>query len=517
MALTVIAAVALLVLGALEAVRGMVMTRTGTWIDRLLAADALQHSAARIRSAGAGPSAQGLRDLASIRTYLGSPAVFAIFDAPFVPLFIGVIFLIHATLGWIAIGGAIVLFGFALANEFVTRRPVAEANAKSAMAMNEADAALRNADVIEALGMMDALKNRWQAASDQYLGSYMRASDRVSLIGATARVIRLGLQVAMLGVGAWLVTQDALTGGAMIAASIIAGRALAPLEQSINGWKVLVGAQESYRRVKALLQGDAGSEGNITLPQPRGRLSVEGLIFIPPGSTEPILRDISFALEPGSSVGLIGPSAAGKTTLVRHLVGSLIPTRGHVRLDGADLSYWNAADRGRAIGYLPQDVELFAGTVRDNISRLGEATDEQVIEAARIAGAHEAILALPKGYDTEVDPIRGVLSGGQRQRVALARAVFGRPKLVVLDEPNANLDSDGEQALVQALKELKKLGTTVVMVAHRPSLMSSMDQLLMIRFGSVIAFGDREEILGNLAAPIGVGGGRPAAKGDARA
>lgn len=501
LALTTIAVSAVAVLGTLEAVRGMVMNRVGVWLDRSLAPEVLHSSGVRALRAGGMSGAQGLRDLAAVRNYLSGPAVFAIFDAPFVPIFIGVVFLIHPLLGWLSLGGAVVLFGLALANEIATRRPVAESNARSSAALNEADAAIRNADVIEALGMMRTLEARWRSASDGYLEGHGRASDRASSIGATARTFRLGLQIAMLGVGAWLVTRNAITGGAMIAASIIAGRAMAPVEQSINGWKVMVAAQAAYRRVRALLEEAGPRAATMTLPEPEGRLSVEGLIYIPAGSTVPLLRDVSFEIEPGGALGIIGPSAAGKTTLARHLVGSLAPTRGHVRLDGAELTGWNPADRGRWVGYLPQDVELFAGSVRENIARMGEAGDEEVVAAARLAGAHEMVLALPQGYETVIGPGGGTLSGGQRQRIALARAVFRAPRLVVLDEPNANLDTEGEQALLATLRELPRLGSTVVLVAHRPSLMVSVDRILMLREGQVAALGPRDEVLRRLTAP----------------
>ncbi len=503
LALTAIAVVSILVLGALDVARSALMVRCGTSLDRWLSAEVLDCSARRGRRDGSGPGAQGLRDLAAIRGYLGGPAVMAIFDAPFVPVFIAVVFFIHPTLGWIATAGALALFLLAFLNEYATRDAIQEANRQSAVALNRADAALRNSDAIEALGMMDALKMRWGESNDQFLDHYQTAGDYANAISAAARVLRLGLQVAMLGTGAWLAMSDLLTGGAMIAASIIAARALAPLEQSINGWKLLIGAQEAYRRVRELLQAESRQENGIALPPPQGHLAVQGLIYIPLGASEPVLRDISFVMAPGMSLGVIGASAAGKTTLLRHLVGSLVPTRGHVRLDGAELSLWDASDRGQWIGYLPQDVELFAGTVRENISRLKPAPDEAVIEAAKIAGAHETILSLPRGYDTPVQPVGGALSGGQRQRIALARAVFGRPRLVVLDEPNANLDGEGEQALIKALADLKALGTTVVMVAHRPSVMASMDRLLMLRNGSIAALGDREEMLGKLAVPFG--------------
>ncbi|MCP5155358.1 MAG: type I secretion system permease/ATPase [Ectothiorhodospiraceae bacterium] len=514
MALTVIAGFAVLVLGVLEAIRAMIMSRVGTWLDRALAPDVLGNVGLLAARGVAVIGAQGLRDLASVRNYLSGPAVFALFDAPFVPVFLAVVFFVHPLLGWVSVGGALALFALALTNELATRRPAAEANAQSARALNEADAAVRNADVIEALGMMSTLQARWRATSEQFLGHHAVASDRASAIGAAARGFRLLLQLTMLGVGAWLVTRNQLTGGAMIAASIIAGRAMAPVEQSINGWKVMIAAQAAYRRVRALLETDLDAAGSMTLPEPQGALTVEGLIYIPRGSTTPILRDVSFRLEPGTALGLIGPSAAGKTTLVRHLVGSLAPTRGSVRLDGADLTRWNASDRGRWLGYLPQNVELFAGTVRENIARMAPAApDEEVVAAAQLAGAHDMILALPNGYDTVIGPGGGVLSGGQRQRIALARAVFGRPRLVVLDEPNASLDSEGEQALVVALGKLAERGTTVVLVAHRPSLMATMDKMLMLRAGAVAAFGNRDEVMGRVAAPgvTGTGGLAPAA------
>ncbi len=514
-ALTMIVLVSILVMGALESVRSRLMVRCGPGIERRLSPEVLEGSAraARRGDAGSEPGGQSLRDLAAVRSYLGGPAVMSIFDAPYVPVFLAVVFLIHPMLGSIALGGALVLFGLAYANEQFTRPPVQEGNRESTRALNEADAALRNFDVIEALGMMETLKRRLRSSSGRALASHEEASDRGSMISASARVLRLTIQVAMLGTGAWLAMSDAISGGAMIAASIIAGRALSPFEQSINGWKMLIGARQAFARVRELLQREFEPGEAMTLPEPEGKLSVEGLIYIPRGSTEPVLRDISFELAPGTSLGIIGPSAAGKTTLVRHLVGSLEPSRGHVRLDSADLIQWDSTDRGRWVGYLPQDVELFAGSVRENIARLREVDDDTVVQAAMLAGAHEAILRLPQGYETLLQAGGGGLSGGQRQRVGLARAVLGNPRLVVLDEPNANLDGEGEQALMRALAELKRNGTTLVMVAHRPGVMGSMDKLLLLREGRVMAFGDREEVLGRLTAPQGIGSAQRAASG----
>ncbi|MEL7045360.1 MAG: ABC transporter transmembrane domain-containing protein, partial [Pseudomonadota bacterium] len=331
-ALTIIVLVSILVMGALESVRSRLMVRCGTGIERRLAPEVLEYSAraARRGNVGAEPGGQSLRDLAAVRSYLGGPAVMSIFDAPYVPVFLAVVFLIHALLGWIALGGALLLFGLAYANEQYTRPPVQEGNRESARALNEADAALRNFDVIEALGMMDALKRRWRSAGGRALAYHEEASDRGSLISASARVLRLTIQVAMLGTGAWLAMSDAISGGAMIAASIIAGRALAPFEQSISGWKMLIGAQQAFARVRDLLQREFVPGDAMTLPEPEGRLSVEGLIYVPRGSAEPVLRDINFELAPGTSLGIIGPSAAGKTTLVRHLVG---PARAQTHLN----------------------------------------------------------------------------------------------------------------------------------------------------------------------------------------
>lgn len=505
MALTVMAGGAILVLAVLEAVRGRIMSRVGLWLERELAGDMLESGVAlslRTNQTGGG---QGLRDLASLRGYLGGPGLIPLFDVPFLFLFLAVIFLIHPNLGWIATAGAIVLFILALSNELTTRRPVREANAETMRALNEADLAIRNADVIEALGMLPSLQRRWERASDKFLGRQGDASDRSGAITATARFARLGIQVAMLGAGAYLVIQSELTGGAMIAAAIIASRALAPVEQSIGGWRAFVTAQGAFRRIQNLA-ATVSPANQTTLPTPEGRLSVEGLIFVPQGTAKPVLHDISFDLAPGTALGLAGPAAAGKTTLARHLVGSLVPTRGHVRLDGADLANWNPTDRGRHIGYLPQDVELFNGTVGENIARMSEASDAEIIAAAELAGVHEMVLALPKGYDTVTGNTNAVLSGGQRQLIGLARAVFGNPKLVVLDEPNSNLDTAGEQALFDTLARLKEAKSTVVMVAQKPQIMLRMDKILVLREGAMHMFSDRAEILKRLKGPVAVDG-----------
>ncbi|MCZ6764485.1 MAG: type I secretion system permease/ATPase [Alphaproteobacteria bacterium] len=503
LALTVMAVGAVLVLAVLEAVRGRIMARVGIWLDRELAADMLKSGVAINLTMTEPGGGQGLRDLAFLRGYLGGPGLIPLFDAPFILLFLAVVFLIHPVLGWIATGGGIILFLLALSNELMTRRPVREANAQTMRALNETDLAMRNADVIEALGMLPSLQRRWDQASDKFLSRQREASDRSSAITATARFMRFGVQIAMLGVGAYLVIGSELTGGAMIAAAIIASRALAPVEQSIGGWRAYVTAQGAFRRIKRLA-ASVVSTRHTDLPAPEGRLSVQALIFVPPGIQGPILKDINFDLEPGTAMGLAGPTAAGKTTLARHLVGSLVPTLGHVRLDGADLAAWNPMDRGRYIGYLPQDVELFGGTVAENISRMSEAPDTAIVAAAKFAGVHELILGLPNGYATMIGETNTVLSGGQRQRIGLARAVFGQPKLVVLDEPNSNLDADGERALIETLARLKEARATVVLVAQKPQVMARMDKILVLREGAVQMFSDRAKILKRLQGPVAV-------------
>ena len=397
--------------------------------------------------------------------------------------------------------GAFVLFGCAVLNDLATRNKLAEANGTTARALNAADAAVRNADAIAAMGMVPALARRWREAGERGLRLQTSASDASGSISALAKVLRFALQVAMLGVGAWLVLGHEMSPGAMIAAAIILARGLAPVEQLITAWRALVGARTAWRRLRELMEHARDEDAGTALPRPAGRLEAEKVGYLPPGAREPVLRQVSLRLEPGEALGIVGPSGAGKTTLVRVLVGSLVPTSGHVRLDGADLGVWPPADRGRHVGYLPQAVELFAGTVRENIARLGEAEDEAVVAAAERAGAHEAILGLPGGYDTPIGEGGVPVSGGERQRIALARAVFGAPALLVLDEPNAHLDADGEQALVEAVVRMREQGVTVVLIAQRAGVMAQVDKVLVLQAGVVAACGPREEVLAALRRP----------------
>ena len=502
LALTVMVAAALLILGLLDALRGRILARAGGWLDQELGGLVLSGAVVDALRAGGGVSAQGLRDLAKVRGYIGGSGVLPLFDAPWAPVFIAIIFLIHPVLGWIAMGGAVILFTCALLNDWTTRKKLTEANHASARALNTADAAIRNADAIVAMGMLPNLVRRWRdmGARGQALSS--SAMDASGSISAIAKVARFGLQVAMLGVGAYLVILHEMTPGAMIAAAIILARGLAPMEQLINSWRFFTDARVSYQRLKALVARTPDESERTTLPGPSGRLDIEQVSYIPPGVHEPVIRGASFRLDGGEALGMVGPSGAGKTTLVRLIIGSLTPTAGCVRLDGADVRIWPDEDRGRHVGYLPQNIELFAGAVRDNIARLGRAKDEDVVAAAQLAGAHEMILRLPNGYDTPIGAGGVPISGGQHQRIGLARAVFGNPALLVLDEPNAHLDAEGEQALLQAVVRMRERGTTVILIAQRAGAMAQMDKILVLREGMVSAFGGRDEIFKMLGQPL---------------
>ena len=500
--LTVMVAVALVIFGLLDALRGRVLTRVGGWLDREMGGPVLSGSVADALRAGGGMSAQGLRDLAKVRGYLGGPAVTPLFDAPWAPVFLAIIFLIHPVLGWIGLGGAVMLFVCAVLNDLATRRKLTEANGASARALNAADAVIRNADVITAMGMLPNLLRRWREAGAHGQRLQTSATDVSGIISAVARVTRFGLQVAMLGVGAYLVILNEMSPGAMIAGAIILARGLAPLEQLINSWRFFTGARTAYRRLQELVARSApGVAEGTTLPRPAGRIDVEQVSYVPPGVREPLIRQASFHLDGGEVLGVVGPSGAGKTTLVRLIVGSLAPSAGHVRLDGADVRAWPDADRGRHVGYLPQNVELFAGTVRDNIARLGEATDEDVVAAAKLAGAHDTVLRLPDGYDTRIGAGGVPISGGQHQRIGLARAVFGNPALLVLDEPNAHLDAEGEQALVETVVGMREKGATIILIAQRAGIMVQVDKMLVLQAGAITGFGPRDEVLGKLRRP----------------
>ena len=517
--LTLIALGALLLLAILEACRGMVMARVAAWVEARVAPEGfLRGIEAELR--GRPYRMEALRDLGQLRGWLGSPGALAVYDVPWVPIYLAVIFLLHPWLGWMALAGAVLLFALTLATEWLTAPLLRDAGTRALASQRRAEATARNAEVIDSMGMQRPLLAAWQEGVLQAGEPARAASDRAAILLALGRFARLALQIGILGLGAWLVLQQDLTPGASIAASIIMGRALAPVEQLIGGFKQLVGARSAYRRLSMFLAQPRLRPDGKPLPEPSGRLSAERVVFAfqpAPGAGPPVpvVKGVSFALDPGESLAIVGPSAAGKTTLLRLITGTLAPTSGAVRLDGADVHLWQREDFGRHLGYLPQDVELFDGTVFRNVARMGDAIPDAVYEAARLAGCHEMILRLPQGYETEIGDAGQHLSGGQRQMIGLARALFGAPKLLVLDEPNSNLDGETEARLVASLAEIKRRGTTVVVVSHRPALVQAVDKVLLLKDGAAEMFGPRAEVLRKLMPAPRIAAAQPSREGAA--
>ncbi len=503
--LTIIIAGAFAILGMLEALRQRVFGRLGGWLeDRVGPAVIAATVSRRLRGTGP-PAGQAQRDLQTLRTFFGGQGIQPLFDGPWMPFFLVIIWLLHPWIGMLATGCAIVLLILAILNEVATRRTQQRSAVASAVAHRGADAASRNADVVHALGLLPVMVRRWRNVNQNSIGEAERSGRRSSTLVGISRFVRLFAQSAVLGLGAYLVLAGEMTPGGMIAGSILLGRALAPVEQAITAWKQVIAARIGYRRLQAVLMAMPEEPKEQPLPPLRGHVGVERAVVYPPGghpgTAVPILRGISFEIEPGQVVGVIGPSAAGKTSLCRILIGAWQPLQGTVRIDGADIDHWHRSILGPQIGYLPQDVELFAGSVRSNIARLGEPDDAAVLAAAQAADIHQMILALPDGYDTDIGDGGAVLSAGQRQRVGLARSLYGDPKLLVFDEPNANLDAEGEAALVRAIAAAKARGATVILVTHRPNVVSQADKLLVLRAGQIDAYGDREEILAKLSGP----------------
>jgi PrtD family type I secretion system ABC transporter len=500
--LTLIAIGAIITLSGLEAVRSRLFVRVSVWLNAQLSGDVLKSSITSALGSAGRTSARGLRDIETVRSFATGPGVFPLLDAPWMPLFLGVMFMLHPVIGWIATVGAIILLGMALFNEYATRPVLDQAASASNKSVQRAEAAVRNADVIEAMGIAPNLVRRWDTDNAEAIQLQAMASNRAGTISSVVKLLRFGIQLLVMGVGAYLAIIQEMSPGAMIAGSIIMGRALAPVDQAIGTWKGLVAARAAYGRLQVLLAASDANTSTMALPRPEGRLTAVNASFRVPGQIEPILSGISFELEAGEALGLVGPSAAGKTTLARLIVGSLKASAGAVRLDGANLAEWASSDRGQYIGYLPQDVELFDGTVQENIARMGEAPAETVIEAAKRAGVHEMILHLPDGYDTQIGDGGAVLSGGQRQRVGLARALFGDPQLLVLDEPNSNLDREGDKALRTAIQSLRERGATLVVIAHRPNVLEQVDKILVLKDGRVNMFGARDEVIAKLMGQV---------------
>jgi len=496
--LTVLMLGAYMLMSALELMRSFVLIRVGARFDMHL--NKRVYTAAfeqNLKRAG-GTAGQSLSDLTNLRQFLTGNALFAFFDAPWFPVYLIVIFLFNWQLGLFALCGTAILVILAIVNEKTTRKPLAEANAMAIASSNQATNNLRNAEVIESMGMLPNLMGRWFKSHGLFLHLQAEASEKAGKIAAVTKFVQVSLQSLVLGFGALLVLENKMTPGMMIAASILVGRAMAPVQQLIGVWKSWSSTRSAYERLTALLQGNPQREAGMELPKPTGQLSVEGVSAAPPGVTVPVIRSLSFAINAGDVLGIVGPSGCGKSTLARLLVGVWPAGMGKVRLDGADIYHWNKAELGPHLGYLPQDIELFSGTIAENIARFGEVDAEKVVEAAKRAGVHDMILHFPDGYDTKLGDGGAGLSGGQKQRLGLARAMYGDPALLVLDEPNSNLDDAGEAALVRAVNDLRQRGKTIVLITHRTSAIGATTKLLVLQEGGQAMFGPTRDVLNKL-------------------
>jgi ATP-binding cassette subfamily C protein len=486
--------------GVLDLIRARILGRIGTSLDEALNARVFDTIVRLpLMVGGRNEGLQPLRDLDNVRSFLSSMGPGAFFDLPWLPFYLAICFAFHVMIGLTALVGAVILVSLTLVTEFMSRAPAREAMGLASRRNDLAATSRRNAEVLVAMGMSGRLTRRWSEANQNYLAGNQRASDVAGGLGAIAKVMRMTLQSAVLGVGAYLVIHQEATAGIIIAGSILSARALAPVDLAIAHWKGFVAARQSWHRLNRLLESLPARAVPTLLQSPSSRLSVEAVSIMPPGDQRVIVQDVTFALDAGSGLGVIGPSGSGKSSLVRALVGVWQPVRGKVRLDGAALDQWSSDVLGRHIGYLPQDVELFAGTVAQNICRFDtEAGSDSVIAAAKEAGVHEMIVKMRDGYDTQIGEQGTALSAGQAQRVALARALYGNPFLIVLDEPNSNLDTEGDEALTRAVRSARERGAIVLVVAHRPIGIEAVDQLLVLRDGRMHAFGSKETVLGQV-------------------
>ena len=500
--LTLIAVFLLACFGLLEWVRQRLMQRIGLALGLNMANDVLT-SAFRSNLASQGQAAsQPVRDIDNIRQFMGSPTIFAFFDIPWTPIFTAVIFMFHPLMGAVAVFGAVVIFTLGILAEFRSRLPMRAAAMEGLQSHQLLESSMRNSDALKAMGMFDGLIGRWQGRHRRSASFQSAASGRLSVLLSATKAFRFSVQVGMLGTGAYLVLAGDLTPGMMIAGSIIMGRALAPIEQGIGAWRGFVGARQAWRRVNALLEnfGDEDKGPGTELPRPEGKVEVEDVTVVPPGAEVPVVKGVNLTLQPGTITGLIGPSGSGKSSLASVMMGVWQPVEGAMRLDGAEIDGWPDHLRLKHFGYLPQTVELFDGTVAENISRLEEPDDEGVIGAAQRAGCHEVIMRLPQNYTTPIGAGGRGLSAGQRQRVALARALYGDPAYVVLDEPDSNLDSEGQEVLGKVLEALKENRITTVLITHNVRLLRRVDQIGVMQEGQIVNFGPRDEVLGQFGA-----------------
>lgn len=497
--LTLIVVVLFITMGLLEVVRSRVLVRVGNKLDSMLSQRIFDSLFELERKAPGRSSSMPLNDLTQVRQFMTGNGLFAFFDAPWMPIYIIVLFIFHPAFGFFAIFAAIVLVGITIANEYSTKDKLAEANNLSRASTIYVDSNIRNAEVVNAMGMRNNISKVWADKYYGFLNAQNIASDSAGVWSNLSKSLRVMFQSLILGLGAYLAINMEVTPGMMIAASIIMGRALAPLDLIIGSWKGFSSARSSYERIEGLLNDFPKDKEYMKLPAPKGEITLENVVVIPPSGTVPSLKGISMKIEKGDVVGIIGPSAAGKSSLARVMLGLWPLSNGVARIDKADISQWDREDLGKYVGYLPQDIELFEGTVSQNIARFGEVEPEKVVEAASKAGVHEMILKLNEGYDTKIGPGGASLSGGQRQRIGLARALYNNPVFVVLDEPNSNLDDVGEAALVEAIKSLRAAGTTVVIITHRTNVLQATNKLALINNGVLELYGNTNDVLNAIA------------------
>ena len=501
-ALTVLTLGAFVAVGLLEVTRSRILVRVSARLDTLLSPlifDAVFRN--HVRTMG-GARTQPLNDVATVRQFAAGQGLFAFFDIPWAPIFLLLLFLLHPLLGLLSLGGGVILVILAFATERTTRTRLADATRNSVAAANFAETSLRNGDAMTAMGMLEAIKTRWMRRHNESLRLQSGASDWAGILINSTKVVRIALQSLMLGAGALLAIEGKISPGLMIAASIIGAKSLAPVEALIGNWNQVVAAQLAWRRLRALLDTVAVEPDRMALPTPKGQLSVSAIVVAPPGAAAAVLKGVSFDLQPGEALGILGPSGSGKSTLARVITGVWPAASGTVRIDGAELSQWSRDALGPHMGYLPQDVDLFDGTVAENIARLGPVDPEAVVEAAQRAGIHDLILSLPQGYDTPIGESGNRLSGGQRQRVGIARALYGTPALCIFDEPNSNLDEAGEGHLIQALLHLRETKRTAIIIAHKPSILNHVDKIMILQAGQVAFLGPRAEAFARFARPV---------------
>lgn len=485
--------------GGLEWVRAKIMIAASTRLDQTLGGrvfDAIFHKS--LTSSGAASSTQPLHDMLQLRQFLTGPGLIAFFDAPWLPIYVILLFLFHPYFGLVAVVSIVILCGLAIRNEQVTREDLEQANLVSIDTNQSTQRNLRNAEVIEAMGMLPNIRARWQESQKSVLALQARASDKAGLINSLVKTFRLTIQSLILGLGAYLAIHNEITAGMVVAGSILLARAIAPLDLMIGNWRGILAAREAYNRLNGLLESTPVPDVPMPLPAPQGKITVTNLFIMPPGIKEPIIKGISLSIEPGTIFTIIGPSAAGKSTLARSLLGIYPAVKGSVRFDGAEIQQWDRQQLGRYVGYLPQDVELLDGTISENIARFDAIDPLQVVKAAQTVGIHEMILKMPQGYETRIVSGTSRLSSGQQQRIGIARALYGAPQIIVLDEPNSNLDQAGDAALVNTLMELKKQGRTVIVVTHRSNMLDVADRILMLVDGQAVVNAPRDQALAAL-------------------